>query len=189
MQYEPLIADSYYHIFNRGNNKQPIFFEEKNYYYFLNLIKKYLVPVCDIYAYCLLSNHFHLLIKTKGEIADKAIPQAFSNCFNSYTKAINKSYNRSGSLFQDRFKRKVVQDENYLRKLIIYIHLNPELHQLIGDFTKYDFSSYKGFLSAKPSLLKRQEVLGLFNSLENFKFLHAERNFQIEQNKEELFLE
>lgn len=189
MKYEPLQEDCYYHIYNRGNNKQRIFFEAQNYTYFLGLIKKYLLEVCDIYAYCLLNNHFHLLIKTKAEIENKLISQAFSNCFNAYAKAINKSYNRTGSLFQDRFKRKMIKDENYLRSLIIYIHLNPENHNLIGDFTKYDYSSYKTYLSKQPTLLNRQEGLEFFGDNENFKLLHSQRNFEIEHAESDLYLE
>ena len=189
MQYEPLVADRYYHVFNRGNNKQPIFFVKENYHYFLNLIKKYLTTVSDVYVYCLLSNHFHLLIKTKEEVQDHVISKAFSNFFNSYAKAINKSYDRTGSLFQDRFKRKLIEDEDYLRKLIVYIHLNPEVHQIVEDFRKYEFSSFKSFFSEKPSLLKRGVVLDLFGDIENFKFQHKERNFEIEQSRSDLYLE
>ena len=189
MKYEPLQEDCYYHIFNRGNNKQHIFFETKNYYHFLNLIKKYLIEVCDIYAYCLMKNHFHLLVKTKENIPDKIISQAFSNCFNAYSKAINKSYNRTGSLFQDRFRRKMISDESYLRSLIIYIHLNPEKHKIIGDFTKYDFSSFNSLISEKQTLLKRQVVLDMFGDRENFKLVHLERNFESDQIDPDLYLD
>lgn len=189
MIYESLIEDRYYHIFNRGNNKQHIFFETKNYAYFLSLIKKYLIGVCDIYAYCLLKNHFHLLVKTKENFSAKFISQAFSNCFNSYSKAINKSYNRTGSLFQDRFQRKMIDNEVYLRKVIVYIHLYPEVQNLIGNFTKYQFSSYNSILSIKPTLVKRQDVLEIFNDRENFKFLHLDRKSEVEEINSDLYLE
>ncbi len=189
MRYEPLQADRYYHVYNRGNNKQHIFFETKNYFHFLNLIKKYLIEVCDIYAYCLIKNHFHLLVKTKENIPDKIISQAFSNCFNAYSKAINKSYNRTGSLFQDRFKRKMISEESYLRSLIMYIHLNPEMHNIIEDFTKYNFSSFNSLISEKQTLLNRQAVLDIFGDGVNFKLLHLERNFEIEQLNSDLYFD
>ncbi len=63
--YEQLIPGEYYHIYNRGNNREDIFLEDKNYFYFLDLFKKYISPLADLYAYCLMKNHFHLLIKIK----------------------------------------------------------------------------------------------------------------------------
>ena len=62
----PLQYSTYYHIYNRGNNRQNVFFEERNYRYFLQLYAKYIEPVADTYAYCLLPNHFHLLVRTKS---------------------------------------------------------------------------------------------------------------------------
>ena len=122
MKYEPLIPDSFFHIYNCGNNKEDIFKEEKNYYYFLSLLKKYILPTCEVFAYCLLKNHFHLLVRTKDNIRNKEISQSFSNLFNAYSKSINKAYDRSGSLFKDRFSRIKVDSESYLKDLIVYIH-------------------------------------------------------------------
>ena len=64
---EPLLGDQYYHVYNRGNNREPLFRERRNYPYFLKLYAKYIEPVAETYAYCLLKNHFHLLIRTKDE--------------------------------------------------------------------------------------------------------------------------
>ena len=98
---EPLQPSCMYHLFNRGNNKENIFKEPDNYSYFLTLCKKYITPVADIHCYCLLPNHFHLLIHTKNNTTSKLITQAFSNCFNAYTKSINKAYKRTGSYFRN----------------------------------------------------------------------------------------
>jgi len=107
----PLLFDQYYHIFNRGNNRENIFIEERNYRYFLELYAHHINSIADTYAYCLLHNHFHLLvrIKSKAEIhayrdleAQKVSSPSlqFGNLFNAYTKAINQAYQRTGSLFQ-----------------------------------------------------------------------------------------
>jgi len=128
-------ADKYYHIFNRTNNKEFLFKEEENYRFFLEQVKKYIVPIADIFSYCLMPNHFHFVLRIKGDnklnifvekrskinqikdlqgfenlegLTSKFISQQFSNLFNSYTKAINKKYNRKGSLFTPRFKRKEI---------------------------------------------------------------------------------
>ncbi|MBZ9731657.1 transposase [Salegentibacter sp. JZCK2] len=189
MKYEPIIADRYYHIYNRGNNKQSIFLEEKNYEYFISLIVKYLIPVANIYAYCLIKNHFHILVKTKTDIPDLKISKAFSNLFNAYAKAINKAYNRSGSLFQDRFKRKIIENEEYLKTLILYIHLNPEKHKIIKDFCNYKHSSYSKIISTGNSFLSENEVIELFNDRASFSSVHFQRQEKIHELDKNIFLE
>ena len=100
--------DRFYHYFNRANGNENLFREEKNYQYFLQLLRKYIPPVADVYSYCLLPNHFHLVLKTKDErelpeeirTGKRLIRHPFSNLFNSYAKSFNKTYNRRGSLFQ-----------------------------------------------------------------------------------------
>lgn len=172
MKYEPISSDSYFHIYNRGNNKENIFKEERNYSYFLNLMDKYLTDVCEIYAYCLLPNHFHLILKTKSDIDSKIISQKFSNLFNTYSKAINKAYNRSGSLFKDRFSRKRIDTEEYIKQLVLYVHLNPQHHKILNDFRQYRHSSYQSYLSNRQSKLDRAYILSLFDSKSNFEYEH-----------------
>jgi REP element-mobilizing transposase RayT len=186
MKYEPLISDSFFHIYNCGNNKEDIFIEEKNYVYFLSLLSKHIIPVCDILAYCLLKNHFHLLVKTKNNISSKVLSQSFSNFFNSYSKSINKSYQRSGSLFKDRFSRIKIDTESYLQDLIVYIHLNPKHHGFTEDFQLYKHSSYKSILSSKPTLLLRAYVIKLFDDKENFVSVHLAKQLMV---NEKLYLE
>ena len=118
---EALISGLYYHIYNRGNNREILFRETKNYAYFLNLYAKYIHPIADTYAYCLMSNHFHLLVRLKsideqtktgpvsetGPVSKLLEPsRQFNNLFIAYAKAFNKVYQRSGALFESPFKRK-----------------------------------------------------------------------------------
>jgi len=105
MHYEKIESGCYYHIFNQGNNQENLFKEKRNYDHFLRLLEKYIVPVGDIFSYCLLKNHFHILVRTKELDEELRFSLAFSNLCNAYAKAINKQYNRTGSLFRDRFKR------------------------------------------------------------------------------------
>lgn len=182
MKQDVLEPGGTYHLFNRGNNVENIFKEEDNYVYFLHLLKKYLVPVCDIYAYCLLKNHFHLLLRLKDpqDLSPKLCEKphlAFSHLFNAYTKAFNKRYGRSGSLFQEHIKRKRVEDEKYLIQLIAYIHLNPVKHGFTEDYKTYKFSSYQAYKSSKPSLLKREYIFSLIDP-EVFEHWHDERKLQ-----------
>jgi len=186
MKNEPLIENTYYHIYNCGNNRENLFIEEENYSYFLKLIKKYLLEVSEILSYCLLKNHFHLLIKTKPNIESKKISQQFSNLFNAYAKAINKKHSRIGSLFKDRFSRIKIKNEDYLKSLIVYIHTNPVHHNIIDDFKKYKQSSYSSLISKKATLLNRDFVINLFENVNNFEFVHNKKQLNI---VEELVLE
>jgi len=154
MKTEPLISNQFYHIYNRGNNREDIFIEEKNYSYFLSLVKKHALPIADIFAYCLLKNHFHLLIYTKEVTEENTISKGLSNLFNSYTKSFNKSYNRSGSLFTKPFSRIRITKQEYLRCVLIYIYLNPRHHGFVTDFEKYPHSSYTSLISTKDTSLE-----------------------------------
>ena len=180
----PLTYGETYHIYNRGNNRQTIFIEERNYHYFLQLYSKYIPPVADTFAYCLLANHFHLLVRIhqqqdcqssedwQSSQQSYSPSQAFSNLFSTYTKAINKAYQRTGSLFQKPFRRKVVDNDRYFTNLVLYIHRNPEIHGLVRDFRDWPFSSYKNTLSAEQTGISRTELLSWFGDKQGFISFH-----------------
>ena len=185
MKQEKFEYDTFFHVYNRGNNKEDIFKEDKNYSYFLKLVRQHLLDVAEIYAYCLLKNHFHIVlrIKDKSEIPDKYVDKVhvpFSNLFNAYSKAMNKAYNRTGSLFQEHLKRNKIKDENYLINLILYVHLNPVKHKFCDDFREYKHSSFLSYISDKPSSLTREFVLELFGGKDNFTFQHKESKIKYE---------
>src|SRR6187401_3296816 len=141
-KFEKLIPGQFYHVYNRGNNKENIFIDHHNYNYFLQKYKLHIFPIAETFAYCLLKNHFHILLRIREELAksDKynldKLSQPFSNFFNSYAKSINTSYNRTGSLFEERFKRKSISTNNYFKEMVYYIHSNPQKHGFIDDFRK-----------------------------------------------------
>ncbi len=171
----PLQSGIYYHIYNRGNNGEDLFREDRNYPYFLKLYEKYITPVADTYAYCLLKNHFHFLLRIKdNKEVDPFISRedssqkyqfnenhfspskCFSNMFNAYSKAINKSYDRTGSLFEKHFHRIPVTEDAYLLELIFYIHFNPQKHGLIDDFRDWRWSSYQALIGTGKTHLMRK---------------------------------
>jgi|CXWL01.1.fsa_nt_gi REP element-mobilizing transposase RayT len=190
----PLVPGMYYHIYNRGNNRENLFIEQRNYPYFLSLYKKHIEPIADTYAYCLLRNHFHtsLRIKTEEEylqqlqqtsrvsetreVSDtkkKFNPsQAFANFFNAYAKAINKGYGRTGSLFEERFGRIPVTNDSYFTTLIFYIHYNPQKHGFVADFRDWQWSSYHALIGNGQTKLKRDEVLDIFDGIKGFEEFH-----------------
>ncbi|WP_461631044.1 transposase [Labilibaculum euxinus] len=98
----------------------------------------------------------------------------FSHLFNAYSKYINKKYQRTGSLFERPFKRKLVEDETYLRTLVLYIHNNPIHHGFTDIAVDYPWSSYLTCLSVKPTKLKRKDVIEWFDDEANFRFMHQQ---------------
>jgi len=190
MKLEPLKPSSFYHFYNRGNNKERIFIEEDNYFYFLKLVKKYLIQIVDIYSYCLLPNHFHLLFRVKDENKFtkhqiENIHQHFSNLFNAYTKAFNKMYHRTGSLFQKHPKRILIENEAYIKNLITYINTNPD-HHAIANYENYKHSSYKALISNQKTLLMRDGVINYFDDVKNFKYVLQLKKINIEHMNEYL---
>lgn len=182
----------FYHIYNKGNNSEKIFFSEENYAYFLKLLTKYIFPVADIYAYCLLNNHFHILvrIKEKNEIEinklkfstvekpkEVSASRQFSHFLNAYSQAVNKKYARTGSLFEKRFERKRISDDHYFRQVILYINTNPLKHNLVEKPEDYKWSSYNSHISNAKTKLKRKEVIELFDDVENFVLCHKNYDF------------
>src|SRR5690606_7767576 len=151
------------------------FREEENYLFFLRKYKLYLSKYIDTYAYCLMPTHFHLLIKVKeDETKMDLITVAFKNFFISYVKSFNKKYARTGSLFQPKFKKKLIDKEDYLTRVIFYIHANPVTGKYCDNIEDWPYSSYNTFLSESPTSLKRKEVIDWFNGKEHFKRFHDE---------------
>jgi len=173
---QPLQPGQYYHIYNRGNNRENLFHEERNYAYFLRLYAFHIEPIAETFAYCLLKNHFHLLIRIKDleEIPFRDFSQPFSNLFNAYTKSINKAYQHSGSLFQRPFGRILVTSDAYFKQLVTYIHQNPQKHRFVPDFRDWPYSSYHAHLLDTPTLLQRAQVLDWFNGPTQFTASHTQ---------------
>ena|ERR1700733_2116027 len=160
-----IFADTYYHVYNRGNNKDLIFFEDENYRYFLAQFKKYVAPFCDVFAYCLMPNHFHFFLKVNDEVL---FEKGIKNFFISYSKAINKKYDRVGSLFQGRYKVSEITSESYFTRIITYIHQNPVVAGIVKNMEDYKYSSYVAYLSGKETIIKREDVIDWFGGLEGF---------------------
>ncbi|HNW89315.1 MAG TPA: transposase [Bacteroidales bacterium] len=181
MKIDNIESGAMYHIFNRGNNKENLFVEDRNYTYFLSLMEKYLTNVADIYCYCLMKNHFHLLLKIKESINivdekyQKKPHLAFSHMFNSYTKSINKAYNRTGSLFQEHFHRNRITEDGFFKNVVAYIHLNPEKHGFVRDFRNYPHSSYSDFFTDRKSFIDKDFVLNFFGNIDNFEAWHCHK--------------
>lgn len=193
---EKLQENYYYHIYNRGNNGTKLFRMHKDYLNFLKKYSHYCFFVLDTYAFCLLSNHFHLLVRVRTKEEQQklkfhnpfrvndpervnpekihTVSYQLSHLFNSHAQSINKKYGRTGSLFEKPFHRRSITEENYFSNLVCYIHWNPQLHGLVEDFRSYPYSSYKLFFNKDLSRLNKEKVLNWFGGLPNFEKVHCE---------------
>jgi REP element-mobilizing transposase RayT len=185
-----------YHVFNRTNNSELLFMDDENRLFFLKKFEIYLSKFLDTYAWCLLPNHFHLLVQVKsaGEIINtlqradpkemtlvenrflhnekvniaELLEQAFKRFFQCYALSFNKRYKRRGNLFYKPFKRIEINKESYFTQAIIYIHTNPLKHKVTDDFTSYKWSSWQSMLSDAPTRIMRKEVLDWFGGKDQF---------------------
>ena len=165
-----LHADRLYHIYNRGNNRKLLFYEERNYTYFLSKVKLYIAPYCDLLEYCLLPNHFHFLIHatektvapwrrrdwdatpldTNSNIHMTQFAHGLQMLLSSYAKAMNHQYKRTGSLFTQNTRAKETSSDmfslDYSLWCFMYIHNNPVLAGLVSSPEKWRYSSYREYL-------------------------------------------
>lgn len=142
------LLNEFYHVYNRGNNKQIIFIEQENYTFFAKKIEKELQGYTELVAYCLMPNHYHLLIYTNDVKNTSSLNRKLGTMQSSYTRAFNKRFNRTGSLFQPKLKAKILnKNEHQLKTCFHYIHQNPLKAKLVNKMEEWVFSSYKDYLS------------------------------------------
>ena len=149
--------NEFYHIYNRGVNREKIFFEEDNYQYFLKGIKRYLLPIFAISAYCLMPTHYHLLVRIRDSSSESdpgfRVGRAMQKLSISYTKAINRRYDRVGALFQGAYNIKVIDTSKHLNTIIPYIHQNPINAGLVSNEIDWKYSSASVYSGKEESEL------------------------------------
>ena len=184
-----------YHIYNQGNNRQPIFFEREHYLFFLQKMRAHLLPHGDILAYCLMPNHFHVMVEVKSTESGGAtlsrtptnVASSPSDSLNksigillaSYTRAINKQQNRSGSLFRPKTKAECITkpegvtpsfyrtsvgtiinthhvEAHYPQVCFHYIHQNPVKAGFVKQAEDWEFSSYRDVCGMRHGTLINQ---------------------------------
>jgi len=156
------VSDSYYHVYNRGVYHQDTFVNESDYSTFLSLFKRHLSihstqditrrtfphlrKEVELLAYCLMPNHFHLLIYNKKEAG---LTDLMRSVMTAYSMHFNKAHKRKGVLFESSYKASLIKNEAYLWHISRYIHLNPQ--DLGMDYSSYPHSSYGYYLGTKQS--------------------------------------
>lgn len=182
-----LQTNSYYHVYNRGVENRNIFLDKKDYetflYYLyiytsnpLEIAKKYpdmpsrlkaknLSDEIYLVAYCLMPNHFHLLLKQKS---DRSMPKLVKQIINGYITYFNKKYQRRGTIFQGKYKSMRVGSEYLLMQIIRFIHLNPSIAGLCVDLKDYPWSSYTNSFN--------NGIINRFRSVEEWDEFHLDKN-------------
>lgn len=155
-RYLEFCPGEYYHLYNRGVNREKIFFESDNYRFFLERIERYLLPIMDLLAYCLMPNHYHLLVsiaepKTSEVFKTSEVSKAMMKLSVSYTKAINKRFDRVGPLFQGAFQARHIDTSAYLWQLAGYLHQNPVEAGLVDKPEDWSYSSCRAYNSVRFS--------------------------------------
>lgn len=170
----------YYHIYNRGARQGKIFRERTNYLFTISRIREYSQSEgIHVIAYCLMPTHYHFLCRQDGEKPAGNLPQLV---FNSYSKAYNRMYSRSGTLFEGRFRAKVIQTISHLLHLCRYIHGNPVKDGLAAKPGDWPYSNYLEWLGERADLLlDRSFSKEQFSDLEEYKKFLAEylKNFYL----------
>lgn len=193
----PLVNDQVYHIYNRGSEKRIIYEDRRDYQRFLKTLTYYQLTgpkpklshffhyqnfkpeqaqkLIEVLAYCMMPNHFHLLVK---QLKDGGITNLMSHLSLSYTKYFNTKYNRVGPLLQGQFKAVRIESDEQLVHVSRYIHLNPLVSYLVKNLKDYHWSSYNEYISGQSGFCSKAEILGLFKSPKDYQeFIEDQINY------------
>ncbi len=213
-----LEPDKIYHLTLQFKGNDKLFYSEENYLFFLKLYAELLLPIIDTYAYCLLPNHFHCLIKIKnekiifdylklnnripeenlsleayknlsittvslvGNIFSLPIGKQFSTFFKAYSDVLNLQQKRKSNLFTTTVNRIEISSDEEVKESVVKIHTYPVNSGSSENLVQWKYSSYAAYLSEKPSSVKRESVLDLFDGKENFTAAHLEKLEKISSN-------
>ena len=200
---EKLQPNCSYHIFNHANGFENIFIEDENYRFFLEKYQQYILPIAETYAYCLLPNHFHLVVRIrrrevleevfrnfkstnfskfpnleKVEVTDNMIEyyisKQFANLFSCYTQSFNKVNKRRGSLFLKNFRREPIENKAYFLNAVIYTHRNPVHHAFCDRYTDWSYTSFCEIKERNSHMIEVDKLLRMFGGRDSFIDLHEQ---------------
>ena len=200
---EKLQPNCSYHIFNHANGFENVFIEDENYRFFLDKYNQYILPIAETYAYCLLPNHFHLVVRIrrrevleevfrnfkstnfskvqnfgKVEVTDNMIEyyisKQFANLFSCYTQSFNKVNKRRGSLFLKNFRREPIKNKAYFMNAVIYTHRNPVHHAFCDRYTDWSYTSFCEIKERNSQIIEVDKLLRMFGGRDSFIDLHEQ---------------
>jgi len=149
-----------YHVYNCAAGGDPLFDDESDRSFFMDLYRNHVTPVAETYAYCLLPDHVHFLVKIRDGVAGPY--KHFAILFNAYSKGWNRRRERRGKLFRFKLKRIEVRREAIFRDLVRYINLNPCRHGLTKNPAHFRYCSFNATVRQSLSLIPRDELAGRF---------------------------
>ena len=200
---EKLQPNCSYHIFNHANGFENIFTVDDNYRFYLDKYQQYILPIAETYAYCLLPNHFHLVVRIrrrevleevfrnfkstnfskfpnleKVEVTDNMIEyyisKQFANLFSCYTQSFNKVNKRRGSLFLKNFRREPIENKAYFLNAVIYTHRNPVHHAFCDRYTDWSYTSFCEIKERTSQMIEVEKLLRMFGGRDSFIDLHEQ---------------
>ena len=200
---EKLQPNCSYHIFNHANGFENIFTVDDNYRFYLDKYQQYILPIAETYAYCLLPNHFHLVVrirrrevleevfrnfkstnfskfpnlekvKVTDNIIEQFISKQFANLFSCYTQSFNKVNKRRGSLFLKNFRREPIENKAYFLNAVIYTHRNPVHHAFCDRYTDWSYTSFCEIKERNSHMIEVDKLLRMFGGRESFIDLHEQ---------------
>lgn len=199
---EKLQPNSSYHIFNHANGFENIFTKDENYRFFLDKYNQYILPIAETYAYCLLPNHFHLMVRIRrkevieelirsvensnfskvsnfGKVepvgtVEYYISKQFANLFSCYTQSFNKVNKRRGSLFLKNFRRELIDNKKYFLNAVIYTHRNPVHHAFCNRYTDWSYTSFCEIKEHNSQIIEVDKLVRMFGCKELFIDLHEQ---------------
>ncbi|UOB73762.1 transposase [Pseudoalteromonas sp. APM04] len=176
--------NAFYHVMNRGRGRDNTFLSDDDFKYFLYSIEQASLRFnIEVHSYCLMTNHYHLLIKTP----DANLGRAMKHINGLYTQYFNRAHNIDGALFRGRYKAVLVDADNYLLHVSRYIHRNPieTSTPMVDDLAKYKWSSYSSFIKrgATPKWLVRDFIFSLQGKKRQYA---AYKQFVEYENNEEI---
>jgi putative transposase len=163
-----LYSNELFHIYNRGNNRQQIFFNRENYIYFLEKVNVFLKPHADVMAWCLMPNHFHFMVYISPDKDVKELSKGIQVILRSYTRGVNKEQGRTGSLFTQNTCSKALFDEfrdkktPYAETCFYYIHQNPMKAGLVKMMEDWEFSSFRDYVGLRNGRLINRTTTNQF---------------------------
>jgi len=153
----PFLPGNYYHVYNRGANRADIFLNDKDYVFLLKQVKDHIIEFeITVIAYCLISNHYHFILRQNGEAKINDFMQAV---FYIYSSAFNAIHNRSGTLFEGPFRAILVDKNKYLLHLCRYIHRNPLEAGMVVRPEQWNYSIYPEFIGKRNGTLVDKEFV------------------------------
>jgi len=190
--------NGYYHVYNKVISERELFYTETDYIEFMRRYKRYFHNYLETYAYCLLPNHFHILLKVRSEeeireaivsedtnaarqylagttTVDKFLGNQLSRFFSGLVIRYNKKHRRQGQLFKQGVKKVALNSHRTIEQQMHYIHNNPVNHGIVSDAGNWEYSSYYAYISNGSTLMPREEVLNAFGGVDEFISFHQKQ--------------